>query len=410
MTGDLVFDPVQRVNADLLNTERNLRQAAQSEVVALRRLLVRVCYHLDGRTLEQAQEKNPAAPDCWTSREWAVFLDGLDRQSARPADGWRSGEAEALRRQNTALQKEVDELRRSLLEARQARPPLADTMPVEPARPQVAIVETSTVSTRKKEAGDKPKGKPKHALRLDIPWPGHWPEKPPLRFEKHFKQWERERLVLWVVAQGKGIAIEAQEIVASKIPSVSSGDSGSIERLFKRLVEGKSLTATQMRVENIDPFGSSTLNVVGLGDVGRDVCGALNWEARETEYERLCRLHDGAAQPEHSAAVLILTWHARRNGWRAEPVPDTTGNAKPDALLEKDGERVYVEVELGEDKPQKWKNAAELQGFVAVLAHDGKRRLNLENEIRALGLSGRATDIASLIMTTPEAPLFVSRW
>ena len=45
----------------------------------------------------------------------------------------------------------------------------------------------------------------------------------------------------------------------------------------------------------------------------------------------------------------------------------------PDTLVEKDGERIYVEVELGYGNQARWRNMADALGYVAFYGRSGEQ-------------------------------------
>ena len=59
------------------------------------------------------------------------------------------------------------------------------------------------------------------------------------------------------------------------------------------------------------------------------------------------------------------------------------GRFAPDALVEKDGELYYVEVELGEQKPSEWHNMARHQGVIALCGRTPEHRRKLIDEAKA---------------------------
>ncbi len=92
------------------------------------------------------------------------------------------------------------------------------------------------------------------------------------------------------------------------------------------------------------------------------------------------------------------------------PVEGT--RAQPDALVRKNGDKVYVEVELGEDKANKWRNMAELQGFVAICTATESKRGRLVSECKLDRLKGMATDIETLIQESGgiKGRLWLEQW
>lgn len=81
----------------------------------------------------------------------------------------------------------------------------------------------------------------------------------------------------------------------------------------------------------------------------------------------------------------------------AAVMPHVDGPAEPDAVIGKNGERVYVEVETGDNRDAKWRHQVELQGFVAVCTVTESQKDRLIAEIKGLGLPGRATCLETLM-------------
>ena len=152
------------------------------------------------------------------------------------------------------------------------------------------------------------------------------------------------------------------------------------------------------------------------GDLTVRVLGAIvdegNFEKHVGEdLERVLRLLGGERKKAHAAAVSVFAYHARRRGYRTEVIPEVEGPAEPDVLIVKDGEKAYVEVEAGRDKEAKWRNEARLQGFVAVCAVKQAGQDALVEEIKALGIPGRATHIERLAKDkTNQVSLWAEEW
>ena len=164
---------------------------------------------------------------------------------------------------------------------------------------------------------------------------------------------------------------------------------------------------------------ATRLALVRLGEKGRVLAEILFKAAPvESEWERLNRLHEGERFPGHTLAVLLFALHARLRGWSAEVMPALEGNpTPPDVVVERDGQRLFVEVELGKkDRGAKWKHNAEANGGrVALCTGTAKRRALLVGDCKRQGLHGVATDLESMIgipwvKITPEVPLWIEEW
>lgn len=185
--------------------------------------------------------------------------------------------------------------------------------------------------------------------------------------------------------------------------------SKSVRYTFQRLDELRLIdTTTLMVVEGY------RMAVVRLSDEGRSLCLHLGWDVVESEYERMIRLHSGDSQWRHTAAVLSMAYHARLRGWQTQVVP-SIGHPSvfPDIAIQKNGERIYVEVELRHGKLNKWRNLSELQGYVALCAKTHESRETLVGECRDLDIPVLATDLLSLAQTHTLAdpgPLWLQNW
>jgi hypothetical protein len=158
------------------------------------------------------------------------------------------------------------------------------------------------------------------------------------------------------------------------------------------------------------------LKLAHLTEKGRKLCQMMGWEAVESEWERLKRLHEGERFEEHTLAVLYFALHARARGWTARVLPEVKG-AAPDIALTKGGKRYFVEVELGDkDRPVKWHKLAQAQVEAALCALDPPGRKRLVADCKLAKLSGRATDLLSLqkqakiYHLTQDTPLWLESW
>lgn len=192
----------------------------------------------------------------------------------------------------------------------------------------------------------------------------------------------------------------------------------SVRRPLDELVQTGLLICETIRMTS--PFETG-LAVYRLSEDGRALCNLWGWQVVENEWERLMRLHQGAEQEAHTVAVLAFVLHARLRGWDAVILPEVEGAARPDVLVERDGERWYVEVERGDGSRRKWKNLAALNsGKVALCAANEAVREKLVRDCKAERLEGVATDLRTLSFIgnelrkmfdiTPEEPLWVERW
>ena len=214
-------------------------------------------------------------------------------------------------------------------------------------------------------------------------------------------RWQRQAITLWLIAQGFSLRSEIQRIVAGYIGS--SPRSGALRQLIADLRDRELLTANTLMLQCF-PVGSTKLAVVQLSDTGRDLVNSLGWQIHETEWERMQRLHEkGNDQFRHTAAVLAFVYQARLRGWTAGVMPELdAGRFVPDALVEKDGESYYVEVELGEQKPSKWHNMARHQGVIALCGRTPEHRKKLLAEAKPAARKHHCTRLGTDLRTLFE--------
>ncbi len=374
---------------DILQAERELRQIAEGEVSALRQELVKLAYKLAGAELEDIRRKDPNAPGSWSAARWGRFF--TDQLKSTP--GWTKPEILAerlatLQAERQGLVKDNDELRGQLVVVME----------------ELERFQSLGVDAIAAEAEVK-------APTASLKWPDI-PTKPPARFAPMLSRgdrWKREALVLNMMAiKGWSLRLEVLEALGAMVNVAPR--SGSLKRLIDKGLATNGLVESQVLTMYLSQ--PSKLAVLRLTDEGRELCRLLGWEPVESDWEKLIRYHNGDEQEAHTAAVLSFAFHARKRGWNAEAVPDTgNGKAQPDAAVEKDAEKVFVEVELGQDKPKKWRNLAEMQGFVAICAATYEKRERLVGECKLDKIQGRATDIESLIRASePPGPLWVDHW
>ncbi len=116
---------------------------------------------------------------------------------------------------------------------------------------------------------------------------------------------------------------------------------GAMDRLTKALLEEK--LVEQIVFGN----GQTKYAVLRLTDKGVALAFDLGYPVRKSEWDILAERHRAEDYRQHAFAILLFAYHARRRGWRVEVCPPVDHPlVEPDVLVEKDGERVYVEVEV----------------------------------------------------------------
>ena len=224
-------------------------------------------------------------------------------------------------------------------------------------------------------------------------------------------RWQRQAIILWLVAQGFSLRAEIQRLAAGLIAIDPRG--GALMRVVSSL-RGDDLLFGETPSLRIFPGQLTKLSLVRLSDTGRELMQDLGWQVHETEWERMQRLHEkGNDQSRHTAAVLAFVYQARLRGWSAGVMPELdAGRFVPDALVEKNGESYYVEVELGEQKASKWHNMARHQGVIAVCGRTPEHRKSLMEETWSVAENHHCmrlgTDLCTLFkQASDEFPLWL---
>lgn len=191
---------------------------------------------------------------------------------------------------------------------------------------------------------------------------------------------------------------------------------GPAKRVFGTMLREQFIT------QQIYPvIGWHKYAVVTLTDIGREAARIfLSLQARPSEWQLLAEKHSAEEYQRHALSVLVFAYHARRRGWKVQICPETASSLYlPDVLVEKDGERVYVEVEVlrhprkrkdGADNTwvRKWINQHDFQKQVAVCTLTPKRREGIRAYLKPRW-RGMATDILTLA-TNPNGDLWAERW
>jgi hypothetical protein len=221
--------------------------------------------------------------------------------------------------------------------------------------------------------------------------------------------WPRLADALYLLAKtGKAIRLELQTILGQKYQL--SPRSKSLRSVFERYLPAEELIEQQ----NFRVFRGIPMTVVRLTAKGEALCARLGWEAVESEWSRLIRLHTGDRQPAHTGAVLAFAYNARLRGWTTQVVPPVENpHVFPDVLIAKEQQKIYVEVELRTQKFNKWAQLNAFQGFVALCAKSPSRRDRLVRECQGLQIPGMATDLVTLYSQsrkTPIGALWLQEW
>ncbi len=373
-----VFDRMWR---ELLEQERRLRREAETRAEALHRVLYEVAKRVAPQEIDELRRQNPEWEKSVGPEAWQAFFEHVLEVKPR-LRGWvrqDDGEAERLRREVERLNAEV---KRWKAEAAQWR---------EEAERLREELERSRAGQAEPKASDQRPSIIAHRPAVELP------PAPPTRFRKQIPQqkWPRVAVVVEALARGTALQREVAEILVERDERISDPGSGSLKRLFAWL-EKRGICERKL-----EQHGQQRWMLVWLTEKGRDLARAMGLEPRESEWARLMRLHGGERQQGHALLTLLFAWQARKRGWQVEVCPAVDGPAEPDVLVERGGERIYVEVEAesgtSERRMKKWRNMVDLQGFVALVAPDQGTLKRLVQEARAASERGLATDIQTLL-------------
>lgn len=367
--------PYQMTWNQLLAEERRLRQMDQDLLVAYRTLLERLAQQIAPRLLDERRRTDPLFAQQATPEAWSVFFSqALPPLLARHSeDRWRTGEEGKHQTATPALPP------LPTAPAEQPLPSASEKEPPIPSAPPESLPQEPVAHCR--ELGI--------SLRVDESAPGLSQE-----------NWPQDILFLALLgrtgwAAHRSVAVEFGRLTGRSQPHKLSGtDNRQITRLVNA---GLVLTETLAT-------GNTRLKLIRLSTAGRRLLEKQGQPVVRSEWEILEEQHGGEQQQEHGVQVCLFTYLARSYGWATTVCPelpaDLTSPARPDVLLEREGERLYVEVEAGsgetERRMSKWRNLARLQGRVALVAPSSAVRRTLAAEAQAAGTKGVATDMTTL--------------
>lgn len=218
--------------------------------------------------------------------------------------------------------------------------------------------------------------------------------------------WRRMETAVQILAEGVSLRTELKYRMGLSC--------GAMDRLTKVLLE------QELVEQRFFGSGQTTYAVLRLTDKGVVFATELGCPIRQSEWDILVERHNAEEYRQHAFAVLLFAYHARRRGWRVEVCPAVNHPLfQPDVLVEKDGERIYVEVEVlrnprkrkdGADNTwvRKWLNQYEFQRRVAVCTLTPKRMQGILRYLRPR-FPGVATELTTLAKH-PESDLWLERW
>jgi hypothetical protein len=383
------------VISGLLEAEQDLRQMAEQAVQELRSALRLAAYTFAGEAFEEAIRVDQLAVEQWGADEWIAFF----QKAAPVGQGWN--DAKVLAKRLTEMTAERDALLATVAEAKSQLALLRERQQAPPPIPEPQPASLKNHEAKEEEGRERTKA-PVKLTRFQ------WPDVPVRHPAKYGRQlgdgWKRKGMALGLIASGISLRIEAQRLLAKR--AGCKHDSSSIRHVFERLEKAGFFEGECVRVHN------AKTKFLWLSRLGQQVAEICRFDLRETDYQRLLRLHGGEIQKKHAAEVATFAYQVRRRGVLAMVMPDVDGPAEPDVAIGKEGEPpVYVEVETGGSREAKWRHQVELQGFVAMCSVTESQQERIVAEIKKLGLPGRASNLESLMRDKEGANvLWMEAW
>jgi len=193
----------------------------------------------------------------------------------------------------------------------------------------------------------------------------------------------REIAVLWLVSHGHTLRIEIQRMMAAYFGI--DGRSGALMSVIPGLIKKGILCCERQPVPGVRKYGILSLDAVYLSDAGQEFVNIVGWRYKETELERMKRLHEkGKTEKKHTAAVLAFSYHARLRGWKTSVIPELDNNSHcyaPDIIVTKKNNLYHVEVELSwKVADPKWQNMEKYHNVVAFCAKHEKHQHALAHD------------------------------
>jgi len=425
-----------RAMDDFIAQERRAREKAERELGAYLELLTELAIRLDGENFEAMRRDNPGIPESWKPDDWRSYL--LQAASTVLFRSIRWGDAAPQPQQNDQAQEEIDRLRKQVQEsharlviaerasqeqAQAARQPAAAPVPRQ-AAPEVRYkpkdahqaIRVTPQTAAAVTVSEKPV-LPYMILLDDVRAMMTNPPPAPAKYRKLAngdRPWHKNFASVYMVGRhGLSAVMEMAALMSNVLGSVKPG-STSLRKVFDNMRKygyfyGETLSVAGLKIGllRLTPEGAAMYKAV----TGQDPV--------ETEWERLQRLHRGSEDTAHAAACLVFALQARWRGYRTTLLPELpdAGKARPDFIVEKDGERLAVEVELStKDNIAKWRNLAALNGGrVAFCAGTQARRGRLAGDCKLAKIPGLAVDIERFKVTPygyeeHVSPLWMEEW
>ncbi|MBN1978267.1 MAG: hypothetical protein JW918_12800 [Anaerolineae bacterium] len=387
------------VISGLLEAEQDLRQMAEQTVQDLCGALRLAAYTFAGEAFEEVVRADQVAIERWSADEWIAFF----QKAAPVGQGWN--DAKVLAERLMEMTAERDELLATVADAKSRLVLLEERLRDEASsRDAASSLEAPPAVLAATEREVKMGGGRELGRGPKFRWPDV-PARPPAKYTRQIGgDWKRKGIALGLIASGISLRIEAQRLLAWRVGCKE--DSSSIRKVFERLERAGLFEGECVRVH------LASTRFLWLTRLGQEVSEICRFDLRETDYQRLLRLHGGEKHKQHAAEAATFVYQARRRDFLVEVMPDVDGPAEPDVVISKEGERsVYVEVETEGDREARWRHQVDLQGFVAVCGVTESQQERMVARLKDLGLPGRATNLEALMQDKEGAGnLWLEEW
>jgi hypothetical protein len=438
--------------------ERRHLQKMEQDLCEARKVLTEVAYRVAGLALEKLRRMDPFVPEKWSLDDWRDFFTrnahtenvpwgmpaDYDPELARRASKLEKENTQLtqanvdLKSQLAAAQEVVTDLQRQVSDRDHALSrlqaalagrdgALATRLPAADPPPALQPIAEPVVVTHPVTHAALPVDEQRDTLieaAAQLQSLGEGPPHVPAGFTRfpcidinrqstttdHNLQQaidnhrRRQTLALYVLSRhGINIRARMQQLIASA-SGTAYRKNGKLDRILDLM--GDERLGGFVVIEKMSMTVPTRTNLIAyrLTESGRELCRAFGWgEPVESDWDRLIRLHQGDREDmkPHTLGVLTFADHARRRGYHVTVMPET-GSAvfRPDVLIERDGERCFVEVEMSDKsiKTNKWTKLAEAQGFIALCAPNPGARENLAAHCAPLGVPVLSCDLETLIV------------
>ena len=414
----------QRVMDDLLGAERAMREKNEEVIRDMQQGFVKLANKFDGERFESLRRDNPMIPGSWTVADWMRFFEDVTLTTR----GWNTPELrdrreiQELQQQVEAYKAKVKDLEKRLEEERTKEPAAASPNQARAIPEKKSKAAPRPIAVQPQEDEITP---PTSDMVKDVSSIlSSLPSKVPAPYEKILDGGNRTGVILDQALQRYWIMIYLigrwristwieMDVVVSQVVGLKPG-AGSMHRLLENLVEKNLVYSETIR----GPYTS--LSLYRLSPEGEKMYETLfHAKPVENEWARINRLHQGEQEVQHTMNIIAFTAHARARGYSTRTLPENKETSTPpDLWISRDGESLYVEVELSEkENPIKWKNQAKLNnGKVAIAAGTLQQRETLVNDCKAMHLTGYAVEMEIMVKAkrfgniTPDDPLWTEIW